>query len=134
MLVFIEVSQKFQDFLSADGVEFLGVESVPENSFSQLRLRPTQRQIIMVQDFNFAHLISQMILDHVRRLFELFIVVISEFAFHELPFKVFVMLEDFACNLFGPSCMYEAIGSEFDSRQKDEFDCLNFCGKHLEEF
>jgi hypothetical protein len=75
-----------------------------------------------------------MILDHVRRLFELFIVVISEFAFHELPFKVFVMFEDLACNLFGPSCMHKAIGSEFDSRQKDESDGLNFCGKQLEDF
>ena len=40
VLSFIEVSQKLQDFLSTDGVEFLGVESVPENSFFHLGLWP----------------------------------------------------------------------------------------------
>ncbi len=87
----------------------------------------------MIQDTNVAHLVSEMILNDVRRLFDLFIVVISDFAFHELPLKVFVMLEDFACDFLGPTCMHKAIGSEFDSRQKDELDGLDLCGKHFEE-
>ena len=81
---------------------------------------------------NRAHFASEIKLDDVRRFFERFAILISDLAFHKLPFIIIEMFENFAGNLFSPSCVYKTVWSDFDSWKQNKFGFLYFGSKHFE--